>query len=149
MDPHSSPQEPVEPSPDELAAAEEVGRAMARLFRAASRAKAHDVASGGDYHAVPLLITLREAGPLRANELADAVWSDPSTVSRQLAMLVERGYVERSPDPADRRATLVALTERGSAVLDARMASRRRDLALMLAHWPPGQVRRLADLLEA
>ena len=50
-------------------------------------------------------------GPHRSNALAEAVHSDPSTVSRQIAALVKVGYVERRPDPADGRACLLAATD--------------------------------------
>src|SRR4051795_4723832 len=104
---------------DDLAVAAVVGRALSRLFRAAGRAKALDAATGGDFHAVPVLLALRDRGPLRSQDLAEALFADPSTISRQVSQLAGRGYVERRPDPADRRASLLALTPLGSSVLDA------------------------------
>src|SRR5206468_6448208 len=109
---------PAGPSDDDLEVAGLVGQGMSRLFRAANRAKAQDAASGGDFHAIPVLFVLRELGPLRANELADALFSDPSTLSRQVAPLVERGYVDRQPDPDDRRASRLALSAHGHEVLE-------------------------------
>jgi DNA-binding MarR family transcriptional regulator len=138
----------AEPTPDELAVADEVARAMTRLYRAASRAKAQDAAAGGDYHATPLMAALGDRGPLRATELADTVFTDLSTVSRQVALLVERGYVDRTPDPDDRRATRLELSERGRAVLADRLLARQHSLAAVLADWPMSQRQQLARLLD-
>jgi DNA-binding MarR family transcriptional regulator/catechol 2,3-dioxygenase-like lactoylglutathione lyase family enzyme len=40
-------------------------------------------------------------------------------VSQLLEILVRRGYLERSPDPDDRRRNVLELTERGTQVVDA------------------------------
>jgi DNA-binding MarR family transcriptional regulator len=40
-------------------------------------------------------------------------------MTKRLDRLVEAGLVMRSPDPADRRGTLVGLTKRGRDVVDA------------------------------
>jgi DNA-binding MarR family transcriptional regulator len=121
---------------------------MGKLFRAAFRAKAQDDASGGYFHAMPLLVALREAGALRANELADRVFSDPSTISRQVAGLVDRGYVDRQPDPDDGRASRLVLSAAGQELLDDRLAARERQLAQMLTGWSVADRHRLADLLS-
>jgi len=132
---------------EQLEVAGLVGHAMARLFRAASRAKAADAARGGDFHSVPLLLVLRESGALRSQELAECLHTDPSTISRQVAGLVERGLVAREPDPDDRRAARLVLTAAGHTALDERMAARQRYLAQMLADWPMSDRRELARLL--
>jgi DNA-binding MarR family transcriptional regulator len=132
---------------EQLEVAGLVGHAMARLFRAASRAKAHDAARGGDFHSVPLLLVLRESGALRSQELAECLHADPSTISRQVAVLVDRGLIAREPDPDDRRAARLVLTGAGQTALDERMAARQRYLAQMLAGWPMADSRELARLL--
>jgi DNA-binding MarR family transcriptional regulator len=134
-------------SADHLEVAGLVGQAMARLFRAASRAKAADIARGGDFHSVPLLLVLRENGALRSQELAECLHTDPSTISRQVAVLVDRGLVAREPDPDDRRAARLVLTPAGERALDERMAARQRYLAELLADWPMADRRELARLL--
>jgi DNA-binding MarR family transcriptional regulator len=50
-------------------------------------------------------------------DLAQRCRLDPSTVSRAVAALVGAGLVARSADPADGRASVLALTDRGRAVL--------------------------------
>jgi hypothetical protein len=69
-----------------------------------------------------------EDGPRRAGALADAVHSDPSTISRQIGHLVKLGYVERTADPEDGRATLLAATDEGRRVLEEKPAAAQRAL---------------------
>jgi DNA-binding MarR family transcriptional regulator len=50
-------------------------------------------------------------------ELATRCGLDASTISRAVAALAARGLVERSPDPADGRARILALTAAGRTAL--------------------------------
>lgn len=53
-------------------------------------------------------------GPgLRLTDLAERANMTKQSVGEVVDDLVERGYVERAPDPEDRRAKLICLTERG------------------------------------
>lgn len=58
---------------------------------------------------------LRIHGPVRVGDLAAALDTDKAVVSRQLAMLRERGYVIHGEDPADGRATLIAISPSAQA----------------------------------
>ncbi|MEZ5269013.1 MAG: MarR family winged helix-turn-helix transcriptional regulator [Microthrixaceae bacterium] len=53
------------------------------------------------------------------SELASAAGVTISTASRQVSRLVEQGYVARSVDPLDARASLHRLTPAGQACADA------------------------------
>ncbi len=137
-----------EPTHGQAEATRRIGLAMSTLMRAAGRAKAQDAASGGVFHAMGLLFVLVESGPLRANLLAEAVYSDPSTVSRQVAALVDQGLIVREPDPEDRRATLLAVTDAGREVFADRMRMRDQLLARMTQGWSADDRERFAELLE-
>jgi DNA-binding MarR family transcriptional regulator len=50
---------------------------------------------------------------MRLTDLADLAGITKQSVGEMVDDLVARGYVERVPDPADRRAKLIRLTERG------------------------------------
>jgi len=102
---------------------------------------------GFDRSAIILLKTLAALGPSRSSALAAAVHSDPSTVSRQVAALVDRGLVERLADPHDGRATLLAATEAGKERHRLVHDRRERAFARMVADWPEQEVRDLAALL--
>jgi DNA-binding MarR family transcriptional regulator len=95
-----------------------------------------------------LLVHLVKGGPQRAGALADAVHSDPSTISRQVAHLVRLGFVERTADPEDGRATLLVATDEGRRVFGENRRMRIERFAEMLADWPVEDRRKFAELLE-
>ncbi|HYH88878.1 MAG TPA: MarR family transcriptional regulator [Solirubrobacteraceae bacterium] len=70
-------------------------------------------------------------GPTTQRELAEALKVTPRNVTGLVDGLVAGGFVTRERHPTDRRATLVALTERGAASL-AEMEKGHRDLAALL-----------------
>ncbi|MEV6424269.1 MarR family transcriptional regulator [Streptomyces sp. NPDC051662] len=75
------------------------------------------------------LAELAEHGPLRISDLAARMGVALSTTSRMVDLLDSTGWIERRPDPQDQRASLVALSRTGRAVL----AARRRETAARLA----------------
>jgi DNA-binding MarR family transcriptional regulator len=54
-----------------------------------------------------------EAGGSRLTDLADRAQITKQSMGYLVDYLEERGYLERRPDPSDRRAALIFLTERG------------------------------------
>ncbi len=87
-----------------------------------------------------LLFPIGHHGPLRTTALAELVHTDTSTTSRQVAELVADGLVERTGDPADRRASLVGLTAAGRAAIAAIRAERADQFAVALASWSPDEI---------
>jgi DNA-binding MarR family transcriptional regulator len=68
-----------------------------------------------------------DRSPVRSQAaLADAIGADKTRIIATLDELQERGYIERRPDPDDRRVRLLALTESGRAVKDAAQAAIQR-----------------------
>jgi hypothetical protein len=53
-------------------------------------------------------------GEMRMSRLAALLAVDMSVTSRHVAHVVERGWIERSPDPDDRRSRILRLTPRGT-----------------------------------
>ena len=123
----------------DLAAADAVGTQLIRLVRLIERAHAQHLADQPDaleratYH---LLVHLVKDGPRRAVALAEAVHSDPSTVSRQIAQLVRLGLVERTADPEDGRATLLVATAKGRRVFEENRRARNAQIAALMVDWP-------------
>jgi DNA-binding MarR family transcriptional regulator len=70
------------------------------------------------------LRVLRRHGVMRLSELSEHLQIAPRSTTEVVDALQSRGLVERRPDPADRRATLVEVTEHGASVLDAIRAAR-------------------------
>ncbi|HEY0216624.1 MAG TPA: MarR family transcriptional regulator [Cellulomonas sp.] len=68
----------------------------------------------------------RAREPQRQTALAAALDVVPRSITSVVDDLQHAGLVERRPDPTDRRATLVALTDEGHQVLAAADAERRR-----------------------
>jgi DNA-binding MarR family transcriptional regulator len=127
----------------------DLGRQLARFGRAMVRFKAQQGAVAGEsaMAAYGLLYQLAEQ-PRRAGALAEAVHADPSTVSRQVAQLVDRGLVERQPDPADGRACVLVPTSAGLAVLDTLRQRRDEHLAAVVGRWSQADLDQLVGLLE-
>lgn len=78
-----------------------------------------------------LLQHLGEHGRARLSELATWQRVDKSTVSAQVKSLIARGLVERRTDPADRRASLIAVTTQGMTLAAAAID---RALPIVAAH---------------
>jgi DNA-binding MarR family transcriptional regulator len=70
------------------------------------------------------LRVLRRHGQMRLSELSDYLHIAARSTTEVADALESRGLIERQPDPGDRRATLVELTEHGASVLDAIRATR-------------------------
>jgi DNA-binding MarR family transcriptional regulator len=81
---------------------------------------------------VELLQVLAEHSPVRVSELAARQRLATSTVSGLIGQMIGSGLVARAVDPADRRASVVTLTDDGRAQLAAWTGAheRRLDAAL-------------------
>ena len=101
-----------------------------------------------DPAAMPLLHILRCTGATRLTDLAGRLRLDASTVSRQIRQLEERGLVERSDDPDDRRASQVALAAQGEKALAAALERRKDSFAEVLGSWSATDRERLRQLLS-
>jgi DNA-binding MarR family transcriptional regulator len=93
------------------------------------------------------MFALAEHSEIRPSALAEHLFIDLSTASRQLAALEAEGLVARERDPDDRRAFLVHMTDEGKRVLHANMAARRALLGELLTDWSEDDRRDFARLL--
>src|SRR5207249_2610885 len=117
----------------------QLGRQLIRFVRLVKRLSAQLIAEQGEgiEHAAYILRGCLVAdGPRRTTALAEAVHSDPSTISRQVAALVRAGLVERRADPEDGRASLLAATETGTDVFERHRARRDKWIAGAVGGWP-------------
>lgn len=85
-------------------------RLIVRRFSLAERA---DIACCGMTVAQAATLEALADGGVRLGELCRRLGIAPSTLSRNVDRLVERGLVEREPDPDDRRALRAELTDEG------------------------------------
>ncbi|SDY54136.1 DNA-binding transcriptional regulator, MarR family [Modestobacter sp. DSM 44400] len=87
-----------------------------------------------------LLLPLTRLGPLRQSALAELVHADPSTVSRHVTLLVERGLVRRVADELDGRASRLVVTPAGETVLTAMRQERDGLIYEVTADWTPEEL---------
>lgn len=81
------------------------------------------------------LRTLQKHQPCRASDIAEAIGAGPSALSRQVADLEERGYIQRTSDPTDGRARLLELGSAGRQYLVMIELRRTDHITQFLKHW--------------
>jgi DNA-binding MarR family transcriptional regulator len=97
------------------------------------------------------LSTVERHGPLTPSEVAARERIQRPTATRVLARLEEQGLIARTPDPQDRRSSLVTTTEAGSALLAELRTRKTAFLASRLEGLPAedlATLERAADILE-
>ncbi|MFR0354926.1 MarR family winged helix-turn-helix transcriptional regulator [Streptomyces sediminimaris] len=144
------PELPGPPAPDEVT---EIERALARITYLSTRARQHErlMALAGvplDRAAVALLRQVADADPLRPGELANRLGVEASHVTRTVQQLEKCGYVTRVPDPDDRRAQRIRLTEAGRQAVERVREAGVRGMRQALSGWKPEELRQLATLFH-
>jgi DNA-binding MarR family transcriptional regulator len=113
---------------------------LPRFARLIHALKAQAATEGRDAAALVLLFPLVRMGPLRQGALAELVHADPSTVSRHVTSLVERGFVTRTADESDGRASRLVVTDAGRAQLEELRRQREAHLASSTAAWSEAEL---------
>jgi DNA-binding MarR family transcriptional regulator len=88
------------------------------------------------------------ARPRRITELAAEERVTQPAITLLVNRLAERGWVERAPDPSDRRAVLVSLTPRGDEAFETLRAEYRALLHEEMASLDDSEVEALATAVE-
>ncbi|ADD42904.1 MarR family winged helix-turn-helix transcriptional regulator [Stackebrandtia nassauensis] len=96
---------------------------------------------------VHLLWVLRERQPQTQQALAAALNVTPANVTGLVDALEKHGFVERRRHPEDRRAILVALTERGADTMRAMARDRELFATALVEDLDGDERRRLHDAL--
>uniref|UniRef100_J1S6J8 MarR family transcriptional regulator n=1 Tax=Streptomyces auratus AGR0001 TaxID=1160718 RepID=J1S6J8_9ACTN len=94
-----------------------------------------------------VLTALERHGEMRMSQLAELLAIDTSVTSRHVAHVAERGWIEREPDPADKRSRLLRLTPSGRELLEDIAGCCTAALARYLHDWTDTDVGHLNDLL--
>ena len=98
-----------------------------------------------------VLATLRRSGEpyrLRARDFTDALMLTSSGTTKRLDRLEHAGLIARSPDPGDRRGTLITLTPAGRELIDRVTEAHLENERALLGALGEADQRRLADLLR-
>lgn len=94
-----------------------------------------------------VLTLLGRHGDMRMSRLTELLSVDMSVTSRHVAHIAERGWIERCPDPADKRSRILRLTPAGHALL-GELSGRVSDLlAERLSDWTDDEVGQLTRLM--
>ncbi|MFI5800163.1 MarR family winged helix-turn-helix transcriptional regulator [Streptomyces sp. NPDC051677] len=144
---------PPPPSPPVPADVIAIERALTRITYLAGRARQHErlmslVGFPLDRAAVAILRHLSADEQLRPGMLAVRLSVEASHVTRQLTQLEKSGFVARIPDPEDRRAQLIRLTEAGRIAVDRIRDAGLRGMQAALADWTPDDLHQLATLFD-
>ncbi|KUL38575.1 MarR family transcriptional regulator [Streptomyces sp. NRRL F-4489] len=94
-----------------------------------------------------VLTLLDRHGEMRMSQLAELLAIDMSVTSRHVAHVAERGWIEREPDPADKRSRLLRLTPSGRELLAELSERYTQTLARYLDDWTDTDVGHLIELL--
>ena len=92
--------------------------------------------------------TLVRHGPVRLGTLSEHLRIAPRSATEVVDSLVAAGLAERRPDPADRRATLVAPTPRGAEVSAAIRTARAAEADDFFARLDDADRATLAAILQ-
>lgn len=88
------------------------------------------------------------AGPLRQSELVARLGLTKSTVSRLVAVMVDRGWAERDVADDDGRGVIVRLTREGRSAAAKLSKARARRMRALLDAVPADRRRQVIDALE-
>lgn len=90
----------------------------------------------------------RDDAETMVSTVASRLGIDPSRASRLTTDLIAEGYVKRAASQQDARRTVVELTDRGQAVVDAVRTMKFLVLGEFLAEWTPEEIETFVPMLE-
>jgi len=139
--------EPRPPAADSQPAID-AARLRVAVLRLSRRLRKHDLA-GLTPSQLSTLSSAGKSGPVRLGDLAAAERIAPSTLTRLVNVLEDRGYLVRQPAPDDARAYLVTVTDSGREVLERIRDEATSMLTDILMTLPPEQLAALEAALPA
>jgi DNA-binding MarR family transcriptional regulator len=99
-------------------------------------------------HQARALRVVGERDGVRLTDLAEALHIAPRSATEVADGLQERGLVERTSDPGDRRAVILRPTDEGRRIRAEIDAARTADSAELFARLPAGEQAALARILR-
>jgi len=126
----------------------DAARLRVAVLRLSRRLRKHDLA-GLTPSQLSTLASVGKLGPVRLGDLAATERIAPSTLTRLISVLEEKGLVHRDAAPGDARAFLVSVTGQGETVLEQIKQEATSLLTDILMTLPPDQLIALADALPA
>ncbi|GHE87466.1 MarR family transcriptional regulator [Streptomyces longispororuber] len=117
--------------------------AIGAVKRDLARSLPYDCPAGS----AAVLTLLSRYGEMRMGRLAELLAVDMSVTSRHVAHVAERGWIERSPDPADRRSRILRLTAAGTRQMEVLSECTTNVLSERLSDWSDDEVGQLIALM--
>ncbi|HUC86951.1 MAG TPA: MarR family transcriptional regulator [Candidatus Saccharimonadales bacterium] len=114
----------------------QIARQMRKQFSSHLDAKLHEKISSYQIHALYTL-TQRSA---TMGELAEEMNISLPSATALVDRLVRSGWVERQPDPTDRRIIRLTITEHGGKLCEAMQLQRSKGFKFLLDAMPPADV---------
>jgi len=99
--------------------------------------------------AYKVFTTIARHHPVTTSALAEMLLIDKGQLSRTVRELEQLGLVERTPDPADGRSSLLSPTAEGLARLENARRPQEHRLYKVLESWDLDEIRQLTRLLHA
>lgn len=131
---------------------EAVTRAVLTASRLLVAVSARSLAAVGERVTLPqfrMLMVLSTRGATKLVVLADLLQVAPSTAMRMVDRLIAAGLADRQTNPANRRETLLRLTEDGRRTVEDVTARRRTEIARIVERLDPRQRAALVGALTA
>src|SRR6267142_1551626 len=95
-----------------------------------------------------VLEVLLHKGPLPVNVIGPKVFLTPGSISTAVDRLLGKGLVSREENPEDRRIRVVALTDRGKALILPIYRKHVEDVRQVFADFTPSDIRRLQRMMK-
>lgn len=125
---------------DLVAAFTELGPSWARWINACTPA------NSVSYIRMRLVRVLEQDGDRTMTELARVLGITQRRVTALVDALAEDGFIERRPNPADGRSTVISLTSLGRKNLDVTWQKYRADIGAVFADLPAEQQKQLLEI---
>jgi DNA-binding MarR family transcriptional regulator len=129
-----------------------VGAAFGQLLLRSNRAHLYETLTGSqdgvDETTYPVLSGLARLGTATATELADQIGLDRTVTTRHATRLERAGLLLRRPHPADARATVLQLTDRGRGSIEQMREQLNKMIAQAMTSWNAEQTRTFADMFD-
>jgi MarR family 2-MHQ and catechol resistance regulon transcriptional repressor len=95
-----------------------------------------------------VLEVLLHKGPLPVNVIGPKVFLTPGSISTAVDRLYSKGLVSREENPEDRRIRVVALTEKGRALILPIYRKHVEDIRQVYADFTPSELQQLERLMK-
>ncbi|EFQ83763.1 transcriptional regulator, MarR family [Aeromicrobium marinum DSM 15272] len=132
-----------------MAVLSRISRLAVHLDRARQQAFSAHGLVGWEFDVLSALRRSGEPYQLSPGQLLAETLVTSGTMTNRVDRLVQRGLVERRPDPDDRRGVMVRLTADGRGAVDAALAELMRHERELLSALGAGDVEHLATALRS